>query len=116
LYIYCTSNQSVLFELTLGHYRQLVVIRLLAGHALAISVPTVIDRSMSLYILEKIQQRGGGIKLDRFAAALTKEYMAGHRLVDVRFTEQAESGTLEIVSGCVELTVKGKALPRYHAQ
>lgn len=39
---------------------QLIVIWVLAGYIFAISFPAVIDRSLSFYILEKLQQRGGG--------------------------------------------------------
>jgi len=86
---------------------QQVVIWLLLGYSLAISVPTVIDRSLSFYILEKIQQQGGGIRQDAFEVVFTKEYVKEHRLVDVRLTEQLESGTIEIKNGCVLLTKKG---------
>lgn len=89
---------------------QLVVIWLLAGYCFAISVPTVIDRSLSFYILEKLQQRGGGILHDRFADVFTREYLKEHRLVDVRLTEQQASGTIVIQNGCVKLTPKGQQL------
>ena len=88
----------------------LVVIWLLSGYSLAISIPTIIDRSLSFYILEKLQQRGGGIELSRFEDVFTKEYVNEHRLVDVRLTEQAQSGTIEIVNGCVMLTPWGARL------
>lgn len=86
---------------------QLVVIWLLTSYALAISVPTVLDRSLSFYILEKLQQRGGGIMLERFEDVFVEEYMVEHRLVDVRLTEQLQSGTIEIADGCVLLTPRG---------
>lgn len=85
----------------------LVIIWLLGGYAFAISVPTVVDRSLSMYILEKIQQRGGGIREEAMPEVFTQEYLPEHRLVDVRLTEQLESGTIEIVDGCVKLTNKG---------
>lgn len=88
----------------------LVVIWVLAGYAFAISVPTVIDRSLSFYILEKLQQRGGGIQQARFADVFTQEYLKEHRLVDVRLTEQLQSGTIAIENGCVRLTDKGQRL------
>ena len=87
---------------------QMIVIWLLLGYAIAISVPTVIDRSLSFYILEKIQQRGGGIRQDSFEQVFTQEYVKEHRLVDIRITEQLESGTIEIKNGCVLLTTKGE--------
>jgi len=91
----------------------LVMIWLLVGYALAISLPTVIDRSLSFYILEKLQQRGGGIKQDAFARVFTDEYMKEYRLVDVRLTEQLESGTIQIRDGCVLLTDKGQRIASF---
>lgn len=92
---------------------QLIAIWLLVGYSLAISLPTVIDRSLSFYILEKIQQRGGGVRQDALAQIFTQEYMKEYRLVDVRLTEQLESGTITINNGCVKLTDKGKRLVKF---
>ena len=89
---------------------QMLLIWLLLGYSFAISVPTVIDRSLSFYILEKLAQRGGGIRQDAMNDVFTKEYVKEHRLVDVRLTEQIESGTIVIKSGCVRLTEKGALL------
>lgn len=89
---------------------QLACIWMLIGYAFAISVPTVIDRSLSIYILEKLQQRGGGIKLSAFEDVFTKEYVKEHRLVDVRLTEQQQSGTIVIKDGCVKLTDWGNLI------
>lgn len=89
---------------------QFLCIWLLLGYSFAISVPTVIDRSLSFYILEKLQQRGGGIKLDAFDQVFTQEYLKEHRLVDVRLTEQQQSGTVIIENGCVKLTPWGQTL------
>jgi hypothetical protein len=86
---------------------QLIIIWLLLGYSLAISLPTVIDRSLSFYILEKLQQRGGGIKLSAFENIFKDEYVKEHHLIEVRITEQEESKTLEIKNGCVLLTKKG---------
>ncbi len=93
------------FEKTL-----LACIWVLIGYSFAISVPTVIDRSLSFYILEKLQQRGGGIKLSAIEDVFTKEYVKEHRLLDVRLTEQEQSGTLVIKDGCVKLTEWGNTL------
>jgi hypothetical protein len=86
---------------------QLFTIWMLAGYSFAISGPTVIDRSLSFYILEKLQQRGGGIALERFEEVFTKEYINEHRLMDVRLTEQEQSGTITITDGWVRLTKRG---------
>ena len=89
---------------------QTFVICLLLGYGFAISVPTVIDRSLSMYILEKLQQRGGGIQLAAFDTVLKDEYMKEHRLADIRLTEQLQSGTIVIENGCVKLTVWGQTV------
>lgn len=89
---------------------QLLCIWLLLGYSFAISVPTVVDRSLSFYILEKLQQRGGGIKFDSFDQVFTQEYVKEHRLVDVRLTEQQQSGTIVIQDGCVKLTDWGQTV------
>ena len=92
---------------------QLIVIWLLVGYALAISVPTVIDRSLSFYILEKLQQRGGGIREDAFPGIVSGEFMEEYRVVDARLTEQLQSGTIVIDHGCVELTSKGNRIAEF---
>jgi small basic protein len=79
----------------------------------AILVPTVIDRSLSVYILEKLDQRGGGIKQEALEGVLKQEYFVEQRLVDIRLTEQLNSGTVTIASGCIKLTPWGKAIVRF---
>ena len=91
----------------------LVTIFLLGGYAFAVSIPTVIDRSLSLYILEKIEQRGGGIKEDMIGWVFVNEYLPEDRLVDVRLTEATQSGTVVIKNGCVMITDKGRALANF---
>ena len=92
----------------------LLLLWMMSSYAAAISVPTVIDRSLSFYILEKLQQRGGGIQQSSFAQVFTQEYMVEHRLVDVRLTEQIESGTITInEAGCVLLTEKGQRIASF---
>lgn len=92
---------------------QLAAIWLLGGYIFAISVPTVIDRSLSFYILEKLQQRGGGIREDAFRQVFTDEYVREHHLVEVRLTEQLQSGTIKIENGCVKLTGRGEQLASF---
>lgn len=108
LFLLPAFNALNLFEKT-----QMVVIWLISAYAIAISVPTVIDRSLSFYILEKLHQRGGGIKQASFEQVFTQEYVREHRLVDVRLTEQLESGTIKLENGCVKLTAKGEQLVRF---
>ncbi len=88
----------------------LICVWLLGGYAFAISGPAVLDRSLSLYILEKLEQRGGGIRADAIGQVFVNEYLPEFRLVDVRLTEQLVSGTVVIEDGCVKLTAKGETL------
>jgi hypothetical protein len=106
---------SLRFFAIFSHFEvgQLIVIWLLAGYALAISVPTVLDRSLSFYLLEKLNQRGGGIRLESLEDVFTSEYVAEHRLIDVRITEQRESGTIILDDGCVRLTPWGEKLAAF---
>jgi hypothetical protein len=91
----------------------LIIIWLLGGYAFAISVPTVIDRSLSFYLLEKLQQRGGGIWYAQFSDVFVNEYMPEFHLVGVRLTEQLQSGTIIIDNGCVKLTPLGKRIATF---
>ncbi|MEW9805691.1 hypothetical protein [Mesorhizobium marinum] len=102
-------------RLPFGGFERLLLccLWLLTGYTVAISVPTVLDRSLSFYILEKIQQRGGGIRADRLGDVFVGEYMPEFRLVDVRLTEQIESGTVTLDNGCVRLTPRGEALASF---
>lgn len=89
---------------------QMAIIWLLTGCLVAIAVPTVIDRSLSFYILEKLDQSGGSLPLGRFESLFTAGYSKEHRLVDARLTEQLESGTVFMQGDCVRLTAHGRRL------
>lgn len=86
---------------------------LFLGYIIAITIPTIIDRSLSFYILEKLQQRGGSIQKSRINYIFTDEYIRESRLVDVRLTEQMESGTLIIDNDCVIITSKGDRIASF---
>jgi hypothetical protein len=83
---------------------------ILSGYIFAISVPTVIDRSLSIYILEKLDQRGGAISLKAMNEIFVQEFIPEHRLMDARMTEQLTSGTVTIENGCVTLTPRGRRI------
>ena len=101
------------FEFSVFELSLMAMIWILGGYAFAISIPTVLDRSLSFYILEKLQQRGGGIREDAIDDVFIEEYIPEFRLVDVRLTEQLESGTIVIRDGCVILTESGDRLASF---
>jgi len=92
-----------------GRFEKMVLTALLLAlsYIFAISIPTVIDRSLSFYILEKLQQRGGSIPYSDFDRLFREEYMKEDHLVDVRITEQQASGTITLQDGIVKLTGRG---------
>jgi len=92
-----------------------IVIGALISAVYVILVPTLIDRSLSVYMLEKIHQRGGGIRKDAFLDIWRGEYLLEYRVVDTRLTEQIASGTLVIRDGCVLLTPRGNAAVNFTA-
>ena len=103
----------LLFVVNVNVYNQfekllICALLILYGYAIAISLPTVIDRSLSFYLLEKINQRGGSVKQAAFEEIFKNEYVPEHRLIDIRLTEQLESGTITIENNCVSITQKGK--------
>lgn len=92
---------------------QMLIISLFMSYIFAISIPTVIDRSLSFYILEKLNQRGGSIMFSAFENIFKEEYLKEHRLVDIRLTEQKKSGTILIENDCVKLTEKGRKFVKF---
>ena len=110
-FIACAVTIFFLYKSKFENFERFLVILILisVGYIISISVPTVIDRSLSIYILEKIDQRDGGIKLNAFPDIFIYEYLPEHRLSDIRITEQLYSGTITINDeNCVTLTNKGK--------
>lgn len=84
------------------------LLALSCGYIFAITVPTVIDRSLSAYLLEKIVQRGGGVKEDALNQIFIEEYIPEYRLMDVRLQEALSSGTVVVENGCIRITKKGR--------
>lgn len=85
----------------------------LVGYSLSISLPTVIDRSLSFYFLEKIKQHEGSIKESSMRDIFTDDYMVEYKLIEMRITEQLESGTIELNDGCIILTNRGHVIAEF---
>lgn len=49
----------------------------------------------------------------RFSDIFVDENMKEFRLIDVRLTEQQQSGTITIENGCVKLTERGKQIAAF---
>lgn len=87
---------------------QLLIIFGLGGYIFAITLPTVIDRSYSIYMLSKLEQHDGKLKKSAFDHAVIDEFMREHKLADARLTEQLKSGTIMMSGDCVQLTQRGE--------
>jgi hypothetical protein len=79
----------------------------------AIMGPTVIDRSLSLYIVEDVEQHGGTVSQAAMHDIFVREYLPEFRVVDLRITEQLQSGTLRLDHGCLRITPRGQALAAF---
>ncbi|HFE38349.1 MAG TPA: hypothetical protein ENK06_08040 [Gammaproteobacteria bacterium] len=84
------------------------LLALSCGYIFAITVPTVIDRSLSAYLLEKIVQRGGSVRENALNQIFVDEYIPEYRLMDVRLQEALSSGTVTLENGCIKITQKGR--------
>jgi len=93
------SRQNLVLSSLLG---------LSGGYIFAITIPTVIDRSLSAYILEKLVQRGGAVQEDALDQIFTEEYIPEFKLMDVRLQEALSSRTVIIDSNCILITAKGR--------
>ena len=88
-------------------------ILLLIGYSFSISLPTVIDRSLSFYFLEKIKQHDGAINRNAMNEIFINDYMIEYKLVEMRLTEQLRSGTIEMLDDCIVLTKRGYLVTKF---
>ena len=86
---------------------------LLIGYSLAISIPTIIDRSLSLYLLEKVYLTNNKMSLDKFKQIFITDYISDKLIIEMRLTEQQELGNLYIDDGNVILTNQGINIAKF---
>lgn len=97
------------FEKTL-----LTIIFALFSYILAISIPTIIDRSLSIYMLEKLADTPNGISKKEFSELVAHEYIESYHAVDIRLIEQLKSGTVLIDKDSrVYLTNEGEKIVKF---
>ncbi len=97
------------FEKTL-----LTLIFVLVSYILAISVPTIIDRSLSIFMLEKLAETPNGILKKEFSEIVIHEYLENYNAVNTRLIEQLKSGTILIdENGRIYLTSDGQKIVKF---
>lgn len=91
----------------------IILVFALLSYIFSFSFPALIDRSLSFYILERLDESSLGIKYDRFDDLFIKDFSKKYHMIDVRLTEQLNSGTIYINENCVLLTDKGKIIASF---
>lgn len=78
-----------------------------------ILVPTVLDRSISLYLLRELDTQGQNVTISELEEHARRHYMDDMHVIEQRIKEQVVSGTIEIENEAhVRLTFKGKIAAR----
>ena len=83
------------------------------GYIFAISVPTVVDRSLSFYIIEKLRNNGGAAKIGFMQEDFFSVYAKEYRVMDIRITEQIESSMIIRDGDCIKLTRNGELVAAF---
>ena len=108
---------SFLFKhrVNLDFFESIVIMLLLSllGYSLSLSLPTVIDRSLSFYFLEKIEQHNGSIEKASMRDIFINDYIDEYKLIEIRITEQLESGTIQLDGTCISLTKRGYLIAKF---
>ena len=113
IFLVCFVSTRVFKKFSNSESCMLFLILLLVGYSFSISLPTVIDRSLSFYFLEKIKQHDGAINRNAMSEIFINDYMIEYKLVEMRLTEQLSSGTIEILDGCIFLTERGYLVTKF---
>ena len=103
LIIFFGLYNSINFFKHITNFESSLIILLLffIGYSFSISLPTVIDRSLSFYFLEKIRQHDGAINKVAMRQIFIDDYMDEYKLVEMRLTEQLKSGTIKLKGNCI---------------
>lgn len=78
----------------------------------AFVVPTAIERSLSVYLLEKLESNKGVLSISDFNIIAKKEYFNDMNVVETRINEQIATGTIEVIDDKIIITDKGKSMLR----
>jgi len=115
LIIFAAISLSAKDKLNINFFESILIMLLLTliGYSLSLSLPTVIDRSLSFYFLEKIEQHNGSIEKASMRDIFINDYIDEYKLVEIRITEQLESGTIQLDGSCISLTKRGYLIAKF---
>lgn len=89
-----------------------VLAALLACVLYAFVFPAIFDRSLSLYLLSKVDERGGRVTVAELGVLSSVDYVREMRVVEQRIEEQVASGTITVEGDAVRLTARGRRVLR----
>ena len=73
-------------------------------------VPTAIERSLSVYLLESVESNQGMLSISDFNNIAKYEYFDDMNVVETRINEQIATGSIEFIDDKVIITNKGKRM------
>jgi hypothetical protein len=85
----------------------IISIFLLVGYSYSITIPTIIDRSLTIYMLGELKNSPSGIEKAKLEQDLTDSYIRDYQLIPTRILEQIVSGTITVENNCIKLTRTG---------
>lgn len=74
-----------------------------------ITIPTMVDRSLSLYIIKEISKKNeNGLNNNQLISSIQKEFLINNDQYNKRIAEQLKSGNIYIKDDILFITKKGK--------
>lgn len=75
-----------------------------------ITFPVTFDRSITMFLLARIERHDGELDAPRLEQLYVREYLGDMRQIDRRVKEQALSGTIRVDQGRIHITPQGRRL------
>ena len=73
-------------------------------------MPTAIERSLSVYLLERLESSQGMLSISDFNNIAEHDYFNDMSVIETRIDEQVSTGSIVIIDNKVVITDKGKRL------
>lgn len=106
LYAFYKYKTSVLNKNILN----IIIIIFLSGFIWSITVPTIVDRSLSIFLLRSVEKNNNsGIKLSTLEKNII-HYINEYKVLDVRINEQLKSGNIKVINEKIYISNQGKLL------
>ena len=90
-----------------------IAIHALLGYAFVITIPSLLDRSISIYVIAAVAQSGErGLTREELQAGFLRDYVSGTATIDKRLAEQLASGHVADSGGRLRTTERGERVYR----